>query len=374
MFDPKRPYNDLPPLPPVADVETKAVLKLCGRARTALAQLRMADQVLPNSGLLVHTIPLLEAKASSEIENIVTTHDALFREASLRDGEGDPPTNEALRYREALFFGCQALKERPLSTRTAIEICRIIKDVDLDIRATTGTALANQMTGEIIYTPPDGEPHIRQLMAGWDQYWHTTPDVDPLVRMAVLHYQFEAIHPFIDGNGRTGRILNILCLIEAGLIDQPTLYLSRAILATRSQYYRLLNRVTTHSDWEPWICYMIDAVEVTASWTNGKVAAVGGLIAETSRHIKANAPKIHALELLNVIFDLPYCRIGDLVEHGIAKRQAASTYLQRLVEIGVLEDQKVGRDKVFLHRKYFDLLTRSDHGFTPYAPTLTSPR
>ena len=201
------------------DVETKAVLKQCVRSRAALAELRLAGQLIPDQSVLINTIPLLEAKDSSEIENIVTTNDALFREASELDDGGDPAAKEALRYRTALDSGFHALKERPLTARTAIEVCSIIKGVEMDVRRTPGTQLKNTFTGEVIYTPPDGADRIRDMLANWERYLHADDDIDPLIRMAVLHYQFEAIHPFLDGNGRTGRILNMLVLVQAGLLN-----------------------------------------------------------------------------------------------------------------------------------------------------------
>lgn len=369
MLDPNRPYNDLPQLPPKADVETRPILKKWGLARTALAELRLAGPLIPDPAVLISSIPLLEAKDSSEIENIVTTNDALFREASLGDEEGDPGAKEALRYRAALYHGLEALKQRPLSTRIAIEVCQLITGVQLDIRAIP-VNLKNRHTGEIIYTPPAQQDRLRDLLANWERYLHAQEDeLDPLIRMTVLYYQFEAIHPFEDGNGRTGRILNVLSLIQNGLLDLPTLYLSRHILRTRGDYYRLLGRVTSHHEWEPWILYMLTAVEETSNWTTRKIKAIRALMDHTDEIIKAGAPKIHSYDLLQLIFTQPYSRIGNLISRGIAKRQTASTYLKELVRLGVLEEEKVGRDKIFLHRKYLDLLSSDGHTFEPYLQT-----
>ena len=364
--DPGTPYNDLPELPPSIEIETKSVLKACVGARAAIAELCAAGQLLPDQSVLINTIPLLEARDSSEIENIVTTNDALFREAGRVDEEGDPATKEALRYRSALQRGYKSLTDRPLTTRTVIDICSAIKGVDMDVRKTPGTALQNGFTGEIIYTPPEGEPLLRKLLANWEEYLHLDSDIDPLVRMAVLHYQFEAIHPFTDGNGRTGRVLNVLCLIEAGLLDIPTLYLSRYILQTKADYYRLINNVTLQGAWEPWIIYMLKAIEQSASWTNKRIRTIRDLMLDTTAHVQQAAPKVYSRELIELIFSQPYCRIGNLVERGIAKRVAASRYLKQLAEIGVLEEEKVGRDKIFIHRKYMDLLGRDDHEFERY--------
>lgn len=366
MFDRNRPYNDLPRLPPPIDVETRDVLKMCVRAQAALAELRTAGQLIPDQGVLINAIPLLEARDSSEIENIVTTNDALFREASLGDEGGDPAAKEALRYRTALYDGFRTLDARPLTTRTTTDICRTIKGIDLDLRATPGTALRNSHTGEVIYTPPEGRDRIRDLLANWETFINANDDLDPVVRMAVQHYQFEAIHPFPDGNGRTGRVLNILTLVQRGLLDMPTLYLSRHILRTRADYYRLLDGVTTKGEWQPWILYMLEAVERTAGWTNQRIRAIRALIEHTREHVRAGAPKIYSRELIELIFIRAYCRIANVVEMGIAKRQAASTYLKALVDIGVLEEEKIGRDKVFIHRKYMTLLGADDHEFEPY--------
>ena len=365
MFDAKRPYNDLPLLPPGQSVQTPAILNKCISASRALAGLRFAGQLIPDQGILIQTIPNLEARASSAIENIVTTNDALFREQSLGASEASPETKEAARYRAALYLGVDQLKTRPLSTRIAVEVCQTIKNVALDIRATPGTTLTNSHTGEVIYTPPEGEALLRELLANWEQYLHESQDVDPLIRMAVLHYQFEAIHPFADGNGRTGRILNILCLIQAGLLDLPTLYLSRYILGARADYYRLLGRVTSHREWEPWIVYMLTGIEATSLWTTDKIKAVRALMDATIAYVRSAAPKMPR-DVVELLFMQPYCRIATIVEHGIAKRQTASSYLTELAELGVLEEEKVGRDKIFLHRKYLDVLFSDGHTFEPY--------
>lgn len=373
-YDARRPYNDLPLLPPPTDLETKAVLKKCVLARTAIADLRRAGELIPDQSVLVNTIPLLEAKDSSEIENIVTTNDALFREASQRDEAGDPSAKEALRYRAALYSGVQMLTERPLSARTAIEVCSAIKGVDMDVRKTPGTELKNTFTGEVIYTPPEGEAKLRDLLSNWERFANADDDLDPLVRMAVLHYQFEAIHPFIDGNGRTGRILNVLSLIQAGLLDIPTLYLSRYIVRTKGDYYRLLQGVTERGDWEPWVLYILQAVEVTATWTNARIRAIRDLMLHTAEHVKVTAPNLYSHDLIQVIFAQPYVRIGHLIDSGIAERHAASRYLKQLASIGVVVEEKRGRDKLFVHRKYMDLLGRDDHAFPPYTAASETPQ
>ncbi|SCZ14369.1 protein adenylyltransferase Fic [Pseudomonas sp. NFACC37-1] len=361
-----KPYNQLPPLPPATELETRAVLKRCIEARTALAELKQAAELIPNQTVLINTIPLLEAKDSSEIESIVTTTDLLFQHAQERDGHADPATKEALRYRKALHHGFLSLTERPLSTGTAVEICRTLKGVNMDIRRVPGTQLANDRTGEIIYTPPDGEDHLRDLLANWERFLHNETDLDPLVRMAVGHYQFEAIHPFTDGNGRTGRVLNTLYLIQEGLLNLPILYLSRYIIAHRADYYRLLLDVTREQAWEPWLLYMLSAVEETARWTCAKIAAIRSLSEHTTQFVRERLPKIYSRELVDVIFEQPYCRIHNVVEKQIAGRQAASRYLKDLADIGVLREAQVGKEKLFIHPKLMQLLARDNNEFKPY--------
>ena len=360
-----QPYNDLPPLPPAAELETRPVLKQCIVARAALAELKQAAELIPNQGVLINALPLLEAQASSEIENIVTTTDRLFQSQSTGE-QADPATREALRHSSALLEGYGALKQTPLNTRTAEQVCSRIKGIEMLVRRVPGTALAHQASGEVIYTPPVGEDLLRTKLANWERYLHEERDIDPLIRMAVGHYQFEAIHPFTDGNGRTGRILNSLFLIQEDLLTLPILYLSRYLIKNKSEYYRLLLDVTRSQAWEPWIIYLLVGIEDTARWTTTKISAIRNLSALTITHVRQAAPKIYSRELVDLIFDRPYCRIQNLVERDIAGRQAASRYLKQLVEIGVLEERTVGRDKLFIHPKLMHLLTRDDNEVTAY--------
>jgi Fic family protein len=361
-FDPSRPYLDLPALPPSVELETRAVLKACIAARAAVAELKAAGRLIPNQGVLINTIPLLEAQASSEIENIVTTTDQMFLFDGVSEGEADPATKEALRYRTALWEGFEALRARPLSTNTAVQICRAIKGVDMDVRRTPGTTLTNDRTREVIYTPPEGEALLREKLANWEQWMHGalpgSDEIDPLVRMAIAHYQFEAIHPFTDGNGRTGRIINLLYLVEQKLLDIPILYLSRHILRHRSEYYSGLQSVTATGAWEPWLLYMLHGVTETARWTMDKILAVRTLLEETTERMRREAGPIYSRELAELIFVRPYCRISHIVEAGLAKRQTASAYLKHLTDIGILREHKIGREKVFLNPAFIELLKR----------------
>lgn len=361
----ERPHNALPPLPPSAELETRTVLKACIEARAALAELKQAAELIPNQAMLINTIPLLEAKDSSEIENIVTTTDQLFKFAQGAEN-ADPATKEALRYRTALQRGYQSLKQRPLCTATAIDVCRTLKGVDLDVRRSPGTQLINDRTGQVIYTPPEGEARLRGMLANWERFLHEETDLDPLVRMAVGHYQFEAIHPFIDGNGRTGRVLNILYLIQEELLSLPILYLSRHVIANKADYYGLLLGVTRDQAWEPWLQFMLQAVAETAQWTTRKIAAIRKLAEHTTEHVRTQLPKIYTRELVDVIFEQPYCRIGNLVDKGIAQRQAASRYLHELAASGVLREVPAGKERLFIHPKLMQLLSRDGNEFAAY--------
>jgi Fic family protein len=357
----EQPYNQLPSLPPdLNSIETRAVLKACISARAALAELNTAGDLIPNQTLLINLLPLLEAKDSSEIENIVTTTDKLFKHAQ-EDKDADPATKEALRYRTALYQGYLQLKKKPLCTATAIEICSTLKHTEMQIRKVPGTIIGNQVTGEVIYTPPAGENVIRDLLANWERFLHEdNDDIDPLIKMAVGHYQFEAIHPFYDGNGRTGRILNVLYLIECGLLGLPILYLSRFIVRNKQDYYRLLNQVTRDQNWEEWLLFMLKGVEQTASWTSEKITAIRALMESTTDQIKTHLPKIYSYELVQLIFEQPYCRINNLVERDIAKRQTASIYLKQLADIGVLKEVTSGKEKLFVNFQLMNLMKDDD--------------
>jgi Fic family protein len=357
-FQTDRPYNNLPPLPPKVELETRSVLKLCIEARAQLAELKQLGERIPNQSILINTIPLLEAQASSEIENIVTTNDQLFRFAEQGEQQADPATKEALRYRTALKDGFSSLASRPLSTATAVAVCRTIKNTDLDIRRVPGTTLANADSGDIIYTPPEGENVIREKLANWETFLHEETDLDPLVRMAVAHYQFEAIHPFTDGNGRTGRILNILFLCEQNLISIPVLYLSAYINRNKADYYNLLMSVTTDDNWTDWIEYMLEGVRTTAQDTCYRIDAINNLRHQVSNEIRDSLPKIYSHELVQQLFAQPYTRISNIVNAGVAKRQTASTYLQALCDVGILEEHALGKEKLFLFPRLVEVLTQ----------------
>jgi len=236
----------------------------------------------------------------------------------------------------------------------------------MDIRSVSGTQLTNAASGQVVYTPPEGEARLRDLLANWERFLHEQVDLDPLVRMALAHYQFEAIHPFTDGNGRTGRVLNILYLIQEDLLSLPILYLSRFIIANKADYYRLLLDVTRDHAWEAWVIFMLRAVEETARWTTDKILAIRKLSDGAATFVRERLPKIYSRELVDVIFEQPYCRIANLVDKDIAQRQAASRYLQDLVRAGVLREEKIGKEKLFIHPKLMQLLASDAHEVTGY--------
>ncbi len=358
MFNPQNPYNDLPLLPPKLDLETKEVLKRCISATRSLAELKGAGDLIPNQSILINSIPLQEAQASSEIENIVTTEDELFKAAAREAGAIDPATKEVLRYRTALKKGFDLLQQRPLSTNLFIDLCGILLNTRADVRAIPGTALVNQQTGETVYTPPVGRDLLLEKLSNLERYMHMDNGVDPLIKLAVMHYQFEAIHPFSDGNGRTGRIINILYLVQNELLRIPVLYLSRYVIQNKTEYYRLLRAVTEKGEWEPWVLFMLSAIDQTAQSTCRKVREIRQLLESTTENCRKRLPKaVFSKDLMDCIFIHPYTKIGFIVEAGIAKRQTATHYLNELEKIGVLKSQKFGRERVFFNDALLHLLT-----------------
>ncbi len=358
-WEPTLPFNTLPLLPPTTELETKAILKQCIESRSALAELKQAAENLPNQTLLINVVPILEAQSSSEIENIVTTSDKLFR-SSLLEQTPDPATKEAIHYRNALKAGCKEIKRKPISRRIAELVCSEIKDQPMKIRSGSGTHLTDEPTGEIIYTPPAGSDVLNEKLSNWETFINNSVNLDPLIVMSVAHYQFEAIHPFTDGNGRTGRILNLLYLVQTGLLHSPILYHSRYILKNKTDYYLNLRAVTRFQEWENWLLFMLKGVEDAAKWTLLKIQKIQILIQETRNKLQEKLPKIYSGELLEILFTQPYCRIANLVDSGICKRQTASSYLKELIRIGILKEEKVGREKIFLHQAFLKLLQESE--------------
>ena len=362
-----KPYNDIPALPPAADVETPVILKACIAASRHLATLHASSDLMPNRHILTNTLPLMEAQSSSEIENIVTTADELFRYAALENTDAlSPAMKEAFGYRKAMRQGFDLVEHRPLCTNTAVEVCRILRHTDAGIRSTPGCCLRNQNTGRVVYTPPDGEALIRAKLANWEQFMNGRTDIDPLIRLAVGHYQFEAIHPFSDGNGRTGRILNILFLVQERLLSSPILYLSRAILRDKAAYYSRLNAVTANGEWEPLILYMVNAVGDTAAWTHRRITLVRQLLDETAAFMRERLGAAYSRELADLLFVWPYCRISNLVDAGIAQRQTATRYLDTLTEAGILDTVRQGKTKLFVNKRLLSLLLTDTEVWLPF--------
>ncbi|MDM7919804.1 MAG: Fic family protein [Methanosarcina sp.] len=359
-FSPDKPFNDLPLLPPRAEIETKSILKKAISAGRALAELKGLGQTIPNQAILVNSIILQEAKASSEIENIITTNDALFRAFSAKTGQIDPATKEVLRYREALWEGFNNLKDRPfLSTNLFIRIVQTIRANQSGIRNTPGTKVANAATGEVVFTPPEGEDIIRNKLKNLEDYIHIDDEVDPLIKLAIIHYQFETIHPFTDGNGRTGRILNILYLTQKNLLDLPVLYLSKYIIDNKSDYYQLLREVTEHEAWEPWVLYMLDAIEQTALHTRDKVTAIRDLLSEYVEKAKEHlTQRIYSKDLIELLFHQPYTKAQFLVDAEMCERKTAANYLKKLEDIGILQFYKMGKENLYLNRGLFEILSK----------------
>lgn len=365
-------YNTLPELPPRVEVETKRVLKAAIAARAALAALDQAVRRIPNPAVLINSIPVLEAQASSEIENIVTTTDDLFRFAQDEDASDNPAVKETLRYRSALFAGFESLTSRPLSVTTAVDVCSAIKLHDMRVRVLPGTYIGDPLNQRAVYTPPSGEMVIRDKLANWERFIHDSAELDPLVVMAVAHYQFEAIHPFEDGNGRTGRILNVLLLISAGVLSLPVLYLSRYIIRRKTDYYELLLGVTRDAAWEDWILFILEGLRETAEATIGKIDAISALQRATEARIREETTAGGNSDLLAVLFEQPYCRIANVMERCRVSRPTATTWLNSLVDAGVLDDHKVGRDRLFINVAFLQLLTRDEDVSQPGSrePTL----
>ncbi|WP_297691174.1 Fic family protein [uncultured Eudoraea sp.] len=355
MYNPNEPYNDLPLLPPKVELETKKVLKQAIAATRVLAELKGRADEIPNQSMLINAITLQEAKDSSEIENIVTTQDNLYQAFTTNTSTTDAQTKEVLRYRQALWEGYNNLDKRPLSTNTFISIVQTIKENNARIRKTTGTRITSG--NKTIYTPPEGEKVIRDLLKNLEDFVHSENGIDDLVQLAVMHYQFEAIHPFPDGNGRTGRVLNILYLVEKGLLDAPILYLSKYIIENKNQYYAKLRAVTEKQDWEGWILYMLKGIEETAKYTLEKINTINTLMDKTITLAKEKLPsRVYSKELIELLFEQPYCKVKFLVDKGIAKRQTAAEYLQELEKIGILKSQKVGVENLFLNVSLFEIL------------------
>jgi len=344
-------------LPPSVNLETHRVLKQLIRSHKALAELKGFADTMPNKHILINAVMINEAKDSSEIENIITTHDELFQAMSQSDYPNSA-TKEVVNYRSALWHGYEMVKEKQLLTINMImEIQQIIEQNRAGIRKLPGTVLQNTLTGHVVYHPPEGEPMIRALMANLEQYINDDYDgVDPLVKLAVIHFQFESIHPFYDGNGRTGRIINVLYLVLKELLDSPILYLSRYIIRNKTAYYRLLQNVRTQHAWEEWTLYILTGIEEIADETLSLIKKINEVVEDTATDIRQALPKIYSRDLLNVLFYEFYTKISFVVAALHVSRKTASGYLMALEKAGFLTSYKLGKEKIYLNRRLFELV------------------
>lgn len=355
-FDRKQPYNNLPLLPPKADIETKEILRKTISAGRALAQLNGTLLNLPNPTLFLDTIYLQEAKASSEVENIITTNDELYKSFVADKKVENSATKEVLGYKEALWSGLEQLKTKPfITTNLCIRIVQCIKQNNASIRVTPGTTLSNTQ-GEVIYTPPSGETVIREKLANLEKFINGDEGIDPLIKMALMHYQFEAIHPFADGNGRTGRILLLLYLKLSELLDTPAIYLSEYIIKNKTEYYQRLRGVTEKNEWEEYILFMLDMIEQTSAKGLERLNKITKSIDITAEEIKTRLPKIYSKDLVEILFRLPYTKRQHLIDENIGNAKTVGNYLATLEENGFLKSVKVGKEKLYLNERLVNIL------------------
>lgn len=355
-------FNDLDNLPPQGiDLETPAILKQLANAARYLGELNGLCESLPDPQLLINTIVLQESKNSSAIENIITTQDELYK-AALEEGSQNNAAKEVLNYREALYAGLNRMKEQHdlILTNTMVEIVQIIKQNKAGIRNTPGTALKNAINGEVIYTPPCCEDILREKLAALENFINDNgvSPVDPLIKLALIHYQFESIHPFADGNGRTGRIINALYLVKQQLLNQPVLYLSTYIVQYKAEYYELLRGITETGNWQDWILYILTAIAETSKQTTMRIRKMLSLKVEMEHSLKAVLGSSFKNELLQLMFALPYIKIDILVKKKIAHRQTASVWLSKLSEAGILQPQKMGRTTYYINHQLMEILAK----------------
>ncbi len=356
-YNPLKPYNALPDLPPKINIETKAILKKLISSSRALSELKGAITNLPNPLLFIDTINLQEAQASSAIENIITTQDDLFKSAITDKQTEDPATKEVIHYKDALWYGVEQIQKKPLlTTNLFIALMRIIKENQTGIRNFPGTQLKNPVTQKVIYTPPDGETIIREKLKALEQFIHLEDEIDPLIKLAFIHYQFEAIHPFFDGNGRTGRIILLLYLQLCGLMELPSLYLSSYILKNKNEYYLKLKNVTEKKAWEDWVFYILDMIEVTAKSGRERIAKIENLMQAMGEKIQKQLPKMYSRDLLEILFRLPYTKRTFIEKAGLGNIKTSGTYLQTLEKKGFLKSEIVGKEKFYLNHQLMKIL------------------
>ena len=360
----KEEKYSIPSLPLPYDLETKEVLKQLNRANRKLAELKGVAQTIPNERILISSLTLQEAKDSSEVENIVTTQDDLYR-AGLDPSHQfiNAATKEVLFYREAINEGFRMVRNKDILTLNDIKhVQEILEQNTAGFRTTPGTQLKRENDGAVIYTPPQDGMAIVRYMSNLEQFINDDhlSQLDPLIKMAIIHHQFESIHPFYDGNGRTGRIINILYLVITGLLDLPILYLSRYITHNKGEYYRLIqairDKITDNAaEWEAWILFMLKGVEVTAEDTISLVKNIGRLMAEYKNVIRPDFGSKYNHELLNGLFYHPYTKIDHVVANMQVSRQTASKYLDRIVALGLLKKEKMGKENYYINTRLMNL-------------------
>jgi cell filamentation protein, protein adenylyltransferase len=360
---------ELKPLPPKVELETKAVLRKLAEAHRHLAELKGIAATIPNESILIQTLALQEAKDSSEIENIVTTHDDLFK-AQLADESANPASKEVASYVAALRVGFESVRKTHLiGVNQILKIHRPLEKNDAGFRKLPGTALRNLATGGVVYTPPQHHDRIVELMTDLDSFINDPArlPVDPLVKMALIHYQFESIHPFYDGNGRTGRILNILYLVANGLLNLPVLYLSRFIIQNKPKYYGLLQAVRDREAWEEWILFMLEGVAVTSRQTTDLVIRIRDMVLDYKHRIRKQFPKLYSQDLLNNLFRHPYTKIAILQQDLSVSRLTATRYLDQLAAAGYLKKRRYGRVNYYINTPLVNLFVN-----LPRAPKLSA--
>lgn len=360
MNNPKKPFNKLPLLPPKINFSKKIYHKTI-EANKALAELKGLAGIIPNQAIILNSLILREAKDSSEVENIITTQDELYKTFSIENLNADPNVKEVLNYREALWMGFGIIKKKKLLTISdIIKLQEVLIGNNAGIRSQPGTSLQNAKTKEVIYNPPFGKEVIIEKLKNLETYINNEYETDTLIKMAIIHYQFESIHPFYDGNGRTGRIINVLYLILNGLLDSPILYLSSYIIHHKKQYYEGLEKVRTKNEWENWIFYMLDSVEQTSKSTILIIKNIKAQLDKEIENVRIKCPKIYSKELVELLFIQPYSRISTLEEKLHISRFTASKYLKELESIGLLKGEKIGRDILYINVPLFELLQKQD--------------
>ncbi len=360
-FNKDTPYNALPDLPPNKNLETSSIFKATIKANKLLAELKGYCQTLPNPELLLNTIVLQESKESNAIENIVTTQDELYKATLMGDAVKNQAAKEVLQYREAMYWGIAELQKNQLiTTNLLVGVMQRIRNTTDNIRKNVGTKLANPTNNTIVYTPPEGEDIIREKLSKLEMFINNNEfsDLDPLIKMALLHYQFEAIHPFSDGNGRTGRILNVLYLIQQELLGLPVLYLSRYIIQNKSDYYRLLKSITEDSNWEEWVLFVVNGVAETSAITLKKINDILSLKQVATYKVKEVLKSSYSKELVDLLYSNPYIKIKILEDNNIAKRQTASEYLKKLEKAGMLSSVKIGNEIYYINTELIDVLSK----------------